>query len=248
MKTIARPILMLILLLLSMKAHAALVTYGVGAHPGAASDTTISPAGVHADISASDLSLVGATPQLSLLGTFIAVGWGDPNPVSGQPSLQSPNDYYEFVITPNNGFQINYVSLTYALQRSGFGGDNGAQLWNLRASLDGFISSDLDLASHSLAGSGNSQQVIFSDVDISALGVQAGAVTFRLFGYAESPATIRHAGLINNTGLLGGTGSDVILQGDVTPVPEPINVALGVFGTILLCISLVRRLRARSAK
>ena len=108
-------------------------------------------------------------------------------------------------------------TISLALFRGVQGANHGAELWDLRASTDGFASSDLFLSTFDISASGVDEQIPFLGVDISALGTQAGSVTFRLYGYDyTSPADF--SGLGNDSGwVISGTGSNVIIEGTVVP-------------------------------
>ena len=126
--------------------------------------------------------------------------------------------YYEFSVSADPGHAILYESISLSLFRGIQGATHGAESWELRSSADAFAST---LASFSLAGSANDEQVLFSGVDISSLGALPGTVIFRLYGFDYTSAT-DFSGLGAQplgAGPLTGTGSNLVIAGLVTPEP-----------------------------
>ncbi len=87
------------------------------------------------------------------------------------PSL-NPNDYFEFILTPNSGYEIDFVSFVYTGQASGTGPTNFA----FRSSLDGFTT---NIGTPIAAG---------ATIDLSAVAYQdiTEAITFRIYGWGAS--------------------------------------------------------------
>jgi hypothetical protein len=149
----------------------------------------------------------------------------------GRHDRAIPGKYLEFSVT---GDDIAYESMTFSLTRGNGGGrgrGHGAETFALRSSVDGF-SSDLFVAD--LSDTSWDRQTVFENVDISAIGMQSGEVTFRMYGYNDTNPH-DYAGLTNMTpGTAGvsGTGSNLIIHGRSTgdlgsqPVPEPATMAL----------------------
>jgi hypothetical protein len=86
-------------------------------------------------------------------------------------------------------------------------------------------------------------------VDISAVGTQSGTVTFRLYGY-DYTSPLDYSGLGNQPGPGGtpteplmGTGSDLIVGGQL--VPEPATLAPLGLGLAMLGFAGQRRARRR---
>jgi hypothetical protein len=166
-----------------------------------------------ADVSGTDLTPVNVTPWPGGYCCFTAAS--DWEPGSAAPDLSK---YYEFSVTAAAGHSIVYEDLTLSLFRGIQGTDHGAQLWELRSSHDGYASS---LAFFDISSSPADEQTLFSAVDISAVGMQPGTVTFRLYGY-DYTSSLDFSGLGNQPGStpLSGTGSNLVVGGVVVPEPE----------------------------
>jgi hypothetical protein len=193
-------------------------------------------------VSATNLTPTGVTGWPGGYCCFTAAaGWG--------ASTTNPNlgRYYQFSITADPGHQITYEAITLSLFRGlGSGGRHGANRWQLRSSADGFGSS---LALFDITSSAADQQILFSNVDISAVGTQAGTVTFRLYGYDYNYAA-DYSGLGGYNGVPGGvpitgTGSNVVVSGVV--LPEPFTLAQVGLGLAMLGFAGRRRSRAARA-
>jgi hypothetical protein len=177
-----------------------------------------------ADTSATDLVPVNVTPWPGGFCCFTAA--------SGWSLAFDPTRYFEFTVSADPTHSIIYDSITLSLFRGVQGANHGAESWDLRASHDGFGST---LASFSLLGSAADEQILFANTDISALGEQFGTVTFRLYGYDyTSPSD--YSGLGNHAGPfpLSGTGSNLVVEGVVTP--EPSTIILVAVGLTILAV------------
>ena len=177
-------------------------------------------------------------PNTAQDGFVVASGWA--------PGLApDPSLYFEWSFTIDAVTEIDLTSIQLALLRGVQGPNHGAELWDLHASLDGFGSSDVSLATLDIIASGVDEQTIFN-VDLSTLGtLQNATVTFRLYGYDYTSAA-DYSGLGNDSGwVITGTGADVVLDGIV--VPEP-SLALLVGVGLLLLGSLAPRPAQSSAK
>src|SRR6185436_7441366 len=136
-------------------------------------------------------------------GYFTFNTWGS----GGTPDL---GKYYSFTITPDSGFQIDFSSVSYTLA------SQEASTYELRSSVDGYTS---NFGAHTLNPGAQQEQNNFTD-NVS-LGVQTGAVTFRLYGY-NSSVFGTDEGLVNNDdGFSGDLGEDLKIFGTVSAVPEP---------------------------
>lgn len=164
-------------------------------------------------------------------GFVAASGWAP-------GSSPDPTKYYEWTVTADPGFGIAYGSISLALFRGIQTGNHGAQLWDLRASTDGFASSDLFLQTFDITAAPADTQTPFLAADVSALGTQVATVTFRLFGYDYTSAA-DFSGLGNDSGwLIYGSGTNPRIDGTVV-VPEPGTGMLLVLG---LALGLHRRI------
>jgi hypothetical protein len=89
------------------------------------------------------------------------------------------NDYFEFTLTPNASFEINFISFAFTLQRSATGPTSAA----LRSSLDGYTT-DIGTVTTALTPG------VLNTVDLSAPAYQNinAAITFRVYGWAATAA------------------------------------------------------------
>lgn len=83
------------------------------------------------------------------------------------------NDYFEFTLTPNSGYKINFVSFVYTGALS-----SGSSTHEFRSSVDGFTAS---IGSPTAAG---------TTISLSGAAYQniTAAITFRLYGYGMADA------------------------------------------------------------
>ena len=192
---------------------------------------TAAAVGLSPEVSGTDLTPVTVTPWPGGYCCFTAASdWGTS---AAAPDLTR---YYEFSVTAAAGTWIVYEDITLSLFRGIQAGNHGAELWQLRASHDGYASS---LAFFNISASAADEQTPFS-ADISALGTQPGTVTFRLYGYDYTAAT-DYSGLGNQPGStpLTGTGSDLVVGGQL--VPEPVTLAQLGLGLAMLAFAGRRR-------
>jgi len=125
--------------------------------------------------------------------------------------------YFQFTVTGLSGATLNLTSLTFDTASS-----DAARTghWAVRSTFD----LNTDLGTGTISGTGFTG----SSVDLSGAAFQGiTAVTFRVYGWDDSPSPDL---LFDN----------VVLNGTVVPVPEPINVALGVFGLCLAGVGVGR--------
>jgi hypothetical protein len=195
------------------------------------------------NVSATAIDEVGVTQWSSTAqdGFVAARGW------AASAVAYDPTRYYQFTVTAAAGYEISYETIDLALFRGVWGGGHGAQLWDLHASLDGFAFSDLDLGTFDISAAPADTQTLFAGHDISALGSQAGTVTFRLYGYDHTQAG-DYSGLGNDDGtwLIFGTGVDPVVSGTVAAVPEAARSALLWLGLLGLAAGGSRPERARA--
>jgi hypothetical protein len=117
--------------------------------------------------------------------------------VSSIDNAISGNNYMQFTINPNNGFQFSVSSIIIQLQRSA----TGLSAIALRSSIDGY-NSNLD-SQKPINDNITTQSFTFTFTQINSLT----AVTYRLYGFAEA---------LGGTGGPGdGVGNDIIINGSV---------------------------------
>ena len=134
-------------------------------------------------------------------GRFNATGWATTsiaNAVSG-------DNYMEFTITPNSGYQFNVSSIVINLLRSATGNTQIA----LRSSVDGYVS-NLDVVK-SVTDNTSTQTFTYTFTQANS----TTAVTYRFYSYAEATG--------GSGGIGDGAGNDIIVNGTVTSTgPAPI--------------------------
>jgi len=128
-------------------------------------------------------------------GRFNADNWA----ITSIANAVSGNDYIEFTITPNSGYQFDVSSIVVQWQRSGTGNTQIA----LRSSVDGYAT-NLD-AVKVVVDNTSTQTFTYTFTQSNS----STAVTYRLYSYAEATG---------GTGGPGdGAGNDIIVNGTVTP-------------------------------
>ena len=118
------------------------------------------------------------------------------------------NDYMEFTITPNSGFQFSVSSIVFQIQRS----NSGFTAIALRSSVDGYAS-NLD-AEKAVTDNTSTQTFTFTFTQTNS----STAVTYRLYGYAEVGT--------GSGGPGDGTGNDISVIGNVSATSGP-NITTG---------------------
>jgi hypothetical protein len=146
--------------------------------------------------------------------------------------------YYEFTLAPLPGYAMTIESVDYLASRSGatFGGPTQT---SIRASFDGGLSWSTDLGGMIGTPTGpidTGGATVATGILGSAFQNLTEAVSFRIYGW-------------NPTALLPGNREmaidDVVVQGSVSPVPEPGSYALA--GGVGLCLFAAFRHVRRSA-
>ena len=125
---------------------------------------------------------------------FNATSWA----TSSIANAISGNDYMEFTITPNSGYQFGVTSLVVKLQRS----STGNTVVSLRSSVDSYASA---LGTDWTVTDGTTTQTntwTFTQSD------SEDPVTYRLYSYAESTG--------GSGGPGDGSGNDIVVYGAVT--------------------------------
>jgi hypothetical protein len=91
-----------------------------------------------------------------------------------------PNKYYQFTLTPNAGYRIDFSSFAFNSQISSLTGPNA---WAVRSSLDGFTAN--------IGSPTSATAVTLSTISLSAATYQGitSAITFRIYGWGATSAT-----------------------------------------------------------
>jgi hypothetical protein len=175
---------------------------------------TISATGNNPDVSGGPLTAAaGMTPnpsELNVAGHFLFSPWQ-----TGASPVTIAN-YFEFSITADPGFQINYATVGYSLAAL------STPTWELRSSVDGYATS---FGTHTV--SLDAKQNPITD-NVNSLGTRTGTVTFRLYGYNYDNTPGSSDGLANNNGFFGPalSGRNLVINGTTSAVPEPHQYAI----------------------
>ncbi|MBA4277535.1 T9SS sorting signal type C domain-containing protein [Flavobacterium sp.] len=155
---------------------------------------------------------IGQTTDLNINSTGISRGSGingvaalNRYTADGWNSLSlNANDYFEFTLTPNPGYKINFFNFVYTAQASG----TGATSFAFRSSLDGY---NADIGTPSATGTTISLSAgLFQNI--------TSAITFRIYGWNASAS--------------GGTFSinDFTFNGNVSSI-GPYSITSGDWNT-----------------
>lgn len=128
-------------------------------------------------------------------------------------ALAVANDsYFSFTVTPDAGQTVDLSNLTFNAARGGSSGT--ARGYAVRSSVDGFAA---DLGTADLATVRPTWTSV--DIDLSAADFDAltTATTFRIYVYSNSPARSVEF-------------DDIVLNGDISAIPEPSGLALLLLG------------------
>jgi hypothetical protein len=172
----------------------------------AGSETTINATTTDLNLGTCTISRGSGLTASGNSDRFNATNWA----ITSIANAVNGNDYMEFTITPNNGFQFSVSSIVIQLQRSG----TGLTAIALRNSVNNFAS-NLD-TEKGVADNTATQSFTFTFNQIDS----TSPITYRLYGYAES--------LTGSGGPGDGTSSDIIVNGSVTStlsVSNPIFTA-----------------------
>lgn len=172
-----------------------------------------------------DANPTGGTASDITRGSGIIANDGD-NSINSRAwttaSSLDANDYYQWIITPDAGYELDLTNIAWTGRRSG----TGPRSFDLRFSLDGFASSS-SLGIIQVGDTTNNFRTTYTGfTDIMDVTVP---VTFRLFGYsAEGSAGTFRLG-ISNSDSPSTLPANLQLMGDLSPVasvPEPGTLAL----------------------
>jgi hypothetical protein len=168
-----------------------------------------------ANVTYGAFSRAGGVTFNSVSDVFSSLGW--------ENTAYDPARYVQFVLTPATGYSLDLASFTFTNERGPNGPANGRVTMSWA---DNSINYDY-------SPSKNTAQTLTWDFNDFNAGVNT-AVKIQFFGW----------------GAKGNTGNDVTLDFDNVAfngsvVPEPVNVALGVFAGIFALAGLVRTERVR---
>ncbi len=200
---------------------AIIVDYDMDNEPGNQTSNTASI--VDPNVTALLLQRGTGLAASSALDSISSSAWDD----------MSANDYLTFGFTVNAGYQANLGLVTFSSRSSGTGPGNLA----IRTSLDGYTA---NVATFSQVGTANTS----NSFDFSSLGTITGNLEFRIYAAnnadATPPGNIASGGTFR-VGTSSGTNPDthLIVNGTVTPVPEPASALL--FATALAMGAFRRR-------
>jgi hypothetical protein len=138
-----------------------------GTNPNTANPYTAGQT-VDANITVSGIGRGSGIAGSNTNNRYNAIGWNS--------ASFDANDYFEFVLTPNAGASINFVSLAVTLQNSG----TGPTSYVLRSGIDAFAG-DIGTLTSGSTGAANT-------IDLSAAAYQniTSAITFRIYGWGAS--------------------------------------------------------------
>ncbi len=191
-----------------------------------ASDTPLGASSLGTNIASATLALGSGVNASSAADTFGASGFTETSLANALLNA----DYLSFTITPTAGFKLSISSVSFTTGVSTAVTNFNA---NLFSSSTGFTSSD-SLYSYSFATTTAANQSVTLS-GISALQDVTTSIEFRLYGYRDISGTSTYR--IRNL-----TGSDLIINGTVTAVPEPSAYAL-LGGVGVLGVTVIRRFR-----
>lgn len=141
-----------------------------GTNPNTANPYTTGQT-VNSNITASGIGRGSGIAGSNTNNRYNATGWNS--------AALDANDYFEFILTPNAGSGINFISLAITLQNSG----TGPGSFVLRSSKDAFAGDIGTLASNSTAG-------VLNTIDLSGAAYQHinSAITFRIYAWGAGSA------------------------------------------------------------
>lgn len=142
-----------------------------GTNPNTANPYTTGQT-VNANITVSGIGRGSGITGSNTNNRYNATGWNS--------AALDVNDYFEFIITPNIGVAINFISVNFTLQNSASG---PAANWVLRSSRDGFVS---DIGTINSNATGVSNTVMLSNPIFQNINT---AITFRIYAWGAGTGT-----------------------------------------------------------
>ena len=197
-------------LLFSLEAAAVTVAEWDIANANAGVSSSVGVAVEDPHVTAAPLSAHGnLAPAFFVQSTFVYRNW------TSAP-VPDPAKYYEFTITPDLGYSVDYESLLLAVA-SGSGGPNGnpTGFFQIRASLDGFTTPGAVVVTQTFPK--NAQWQPFA-IDLSSLGTTSSPVTFRFTMYQVGDGA--YSGLGVNP-IQGPNGRNLTVTGTVIEGQAP---------------------------
>lgn len=130
-------------------------------------------------------------------------------------------DYVQFVLQPSSGYALNLTNITFGNTRGSSGPLNGE--------VQIFLGTGLTIkGSQTFTPDTVAATVNFDFTDFNTANNES--VTIRFYGW----------GAPNNGSSSWLSFDNVEVFGNVNPVPEPVNVALGVFGGVFMVVLVAR--------
>ena len=185
-------LLLLFALSLSYWGWGQILTFEFSALAG--NETTAASNFNNANLSSSTISRGSGLDAASNSQRFNAANWA----LTSISNAITGNDYMEFTITPNSGYQFSVTSIVVQWQRS----SSGNTAISLRSSVDNYAS-DLD-AVKTVTDNTSTQTFTWTFTQANS----STAVTYRFYSYAEA--------VLGTGGPGDGAGNDIVVNGSVT--------------------------------
>jgi hypothetical protein len=182
--------------------------YDIATHTyGSPAAGTLALTADHANVTASDLTMVGVAEH-SQNGFFRSDDWD---------TTLNTGEYYQVTITVNAGYTMFLAAVGAEFSMSEDPTGSGTFTSTLRSSLDGYAS-NLDVWSP-----GSTGNTLTRTVNLSGLGGITGAITFRWYLTTSAGQLAGFSGA-NPAG--PDEDSSLVFSGTVSAVPEPGTLAL----------------------
>lgn len=192
----------------------------IGVYNFTAGPTAV-PTAAHATFGAfSRVGLTAGTPS----GMFGSLAFSE----SGLNTAQ----YVQFTVAPASGYQATLASLAFSFASgpaTGGGQHGGPDNLQMRIFDSGNLGTALAI-SPTLTGARAKNSFSYDPTDLTS----ANGFTIRIYGWSSGNNSDEYLNLDN-----------VEVNGGITPVPEPVNVALALFGVVAVGCTAVRRWRQR---